>query len=226
MHMLSAILTVLKQTGRPMTSREITDEINNQSLCTVFDQTIIVTISQVTKEISRNPDLFSADKTVRPMIVSMIDPSFKVENLFYYQSSRVRETRLPQNLNTSSLFEYRSEEEQHIKKRASIITIIILAILFIIGSIPAFQDDDYNASQQVSNSAYDGSVQSVRSYLKKTLKDPDSYQSIEWSSVQKEGDGYFVRHKYRAKNSFGGYVIENKIFYLDSYGNVIGSTNF
>jgi len=33
---------------------------------------------------------------------------------------------------------------------------------------------------------------------------------------------YWVRHKYRAKNSFGGYVIENKIFYLDEQGNVVG----
>lgn len=29
-----------------------------------------------------------------------------------------------------------------------------------------------------------------------------------------------VRHKYRAKNSFGGYVIENKVFYLNKKGHV------
>jgi hypothetical protein len=35
-------------------------------------------------------------------------------------------------------------------------------------------------------------------------------------------NGYVVRHKYRAKNSFGGYIIENQKFYLDFKGNVIG----
>lgn len=76
----------------------------------------------------------------------------------------------------------------------------------------------------VYNSSWDGSVRQVEKYLKKNLKDPDSYQSIEWSPVVKNNDGTFmVRHKYRAKNSFGGYVVEEKIFMLDSSGNVTGS---
>ncbi len=29
-----------------------------------------------------------------------------------------------------------------------------------------------------------------------------------------------VRVKYRSKNSFGGYVVANQVFYLDSRGNV------
>jgi hypothetical protein len=48
-------------------------------------------------------------------------------------------------------------------------------------------------------------------------------KGMEWSPVTKTADGgYIVRHKYRAKNSFGGYVIEEKIFTLDSKGNVTG----
>jgi len=73
----------------------------------------------------------------------------------------------------------------------------------------------------LKNSAWDGSVHHVEQYLKKTLKDPDSYEGIEWSPVQKLSNGsYSVRHKYRAKNSYGGYVIENQIFYYDASGNV------
>ena len=75
------------------------------------------------------------------------------------------------------------------------------------------------------NSAWDGSVRQVERYLKDNLKDPDSYQGIEWSPVAKtDSGGYIVRHKYRAKNSFGGYVVEEKIFTMDSEGNVTGST--
>lgn len=77
----------------------------------------------------------------------------------------------------------------------------------------------------VFNSSYDGSVSQVKDYLKKTLKDPKSYESIEWSKVKEETNGYSVYHKYRAKNSFGGYVIEAKIFHLDFGGNVIKVDN-
>lgn len=74
----------------------------------------------------------------------------------------------------------------------------------------------------VENSAWDGSVQQVERYLKANLKDPDSYQSIEWSKVVKaDGGGFIVRHKYRAKNGFGGYNIEEQIFILDAQGKVL-----
>jgi hypothetical protein len=72
------------------------------------------------------------------------------------------------------------------------------------------------------NSAWDGSVHWVNKYLQKTLKDPDSYQAIEWSAVQPGVDGTLrVRHKYRAKNSFGGYVIENQFFTFKEDGTVL-----
>ena len=74
---------------------------------------------------------------------------------------------------------------------------------------------------KVENSTWDASVHQVKSYLKKTLKDPKSVEYIEWSKVVETYDGYKVRCKYRAKNSFGGYVVENKIFFLDLNGYVI-----
>lgn len=74
----------------------------------------------------------------------------------------------------------------------------------------------------VFNSAWDNSVWQVEKYLKKNLKDPKSYEGIEWSKVVKtKTGGYMVRHKYRAKNSFGGYVISNQVFILDADGHVI-----
>lgn len=74
---------------------------------------------------------------------------------------------------------------------------------------------------KVENSSWDGSVRQVEKYLKNSLKDPKSYESIEWSEVQKDGSNYKVRHKYRAKNSFGGYVVSNQIFVLNRQGEVI-----
>ncbi len=78
----------------------------------------------------------------------------------------------------------------------------------------------------VENSAWDGSVRQVKKYLEQNLKDPDSYQSIEWSKVAKtDGGGFMVRHKYRAKNGFGGYAIEEQIFVLDAQGNVTSAVS-
>lgn len=76
------------------------------------------------------------------------------------------------------------------------------------------------AGIEVKNSSLDGSVSQVVKYLKNNLKDPDSYESIEWGNVTETDNGYIVRHKYRAKNSFGGYVIENQIFQIDWQGNI------
>ena len=79
----------------------------------------------------------------------------------------------------------------------------------------------------VYNSSWDGSVQQVERYLQQTLKDPDSFDAISWSPVLKTPTGGFaVRCKYRAKNSFGGYVIEQFVFFMDADGKVISATPY
>jgi len=72
----------------------------------------------------------------------------------------------------------------------------------------------------VRNSPLNGSVRQVKDWMEKNLKDPDSVEYIEWSPVQKMADRFVVRCKYRAKNSFGGFVIENKLFKMDLNGNI------
>lgn len=100
------------------------------------------------------------------------------------------------------------------------ITIFIFTT-YIIGA----NTDPNSISTPIENSEWDGSVAQVKQYLKRNLKDPDSYEGIEWSKVTKVGNQYKVRHKYRAKNSFGGYVIEEFIFTLNEDGNVISKKN-
>lgn len=62
----------------------------------------------------------------------------------------------------------------------------------------------------------------VRMYLQNTLKDPGSYKPIEWGTVIEQNGAYkyIIWHKYRAKNSYGGYVVEEHYFYLDGNYNV------
>jgi len=68
------------------------------------------------------------------------------------------------------------------------------------------------------NSAWDGAVEPVVKFLVKNLKDPDSVKYESWSNViladLDGGKCWAVRCTYRAKNSFGGYVLSNQLFYI------------
>jgi hypothetical protein len=113
-------------------------------------------------------------------------------------------------------------------KIAGITIIGFFALMWLVmGSFDFLTDpqDDNQKSETVQNSAWDGSVHQVKAYLKNTLKDPGSFEATEWSKVEKTADGYMVRCQYRAKNSFGGYVITNQIFLMDAEGNVIAARN-
>lgn len=82
-------------------------------------------------------------------------------------------------------------------------------------------ESTYTPTATVNNNKWNGGVKQVEEYLERTLRDPDSYESIEWSEVKQKDDGFYVRHKYRAKNSFGGYVVANQLFHLDFSGNIV-----
>ena len=102
----------------------------------------------------------------------------------------------------------------------------IFVLLLIIGSLFSPKSDNSPGDYLVKNSEWDSAVPAVVNYLKKNLNDPDSVQYIEWSKVNivtsdTSSYKYWVRCKYRAKNGFGGYVIQNQIFYLDKDGGVI-----
>lgn len=78
----------------------------------------------------------------------------------------------------------------------------------------------------VFNSGLDGSVFQVERYLRATLKDPASLEFVEWSPVVSGPNNDFeVRVKYRAKNGFGGYAVEQKLFRLDASGSVVAVSN-
>ena len=76
------------------------------------------------------------------------------------------------------------------------------------------------SSGSVRQSPFDNSVDCVEYYLKhKYLKDPDSYQGIEWSKVINNQDGtYNVTHTFRARNGYGGMGIETLTFTIASDG--------
>lgn len=116
-------------------------------------------------------------------------------------------------------------------KAAGVIGAVLIAI-FLFGYVacsgPDAEPKRRKAAQTevVHSSGWDGSVSQVKTYLKANVKDPASLEFIEWSPVRKTPEGQFlVRAKYRARNSFGGYVVENNIFLLSRSGSVIAVSN-
>lgn len=93
--------------------------------------------------------------------------------------------------------------------------------------------DDYdtvtnNASDteyKIKNSAWDGSVPVCKTYLKNNLHDWDSYESLDWSPVAKDKDGYLTTlHKFRAKNQFGASTINYCYFRFTEEGKIFEAT--
>ena len=113
-------------------------------------------------------------------------------------------------------------------------------LLFVIIGLTAFyySIDESGTSKPkedlITNSTYAGSVVQVERYLKdEYLKDPDSYEGISWSAVVKLSEtteigfaSYQVRHKFRAKNGYGGYNVEEMLFKLDYQGNIVEMKNW
>lgn len=57
-----------------------------------------------------------------------------------------------------------------------------------------------------------------KNFIKTLLKDPDSYRAINKKVTKMSNGDYQIYIKYRAKNSFGGYVVEEKMFIIDKEG--------
>ena len=112
-----------------------------------------------------------------------------------------------------------------------ILLLVVITIVFFVARLDEDSGDKKSSSSKevVYNSEQDASVHQVKNYLKANLLDPNSYESINWGyvdKVNKEDYTYVVRHKYRAKNSFGGYVIENKVFFLSNSVRIVYILDF
>ncbi len=102
--------------------------------------------------------------------------------------------------------------------------LLIGGCLFVFCWILSALNGGRSSSVMAQNSSWDNSVPNVKLYLKETRLDPSSLEIIETSSVRKNSDGSSsVDCTYRAKNVFGGYVVEKKTFQMDSTGKVIGA---
>lgn len=105
----------------------------------------------------------------------------------------------------------------------------LILIVLVITGLSYCSGNDKNTtkpvpSEVVQNSPWDGSVVQVENYLRQTLNDPDSYQSVNWGKVMKRDDGgFFVRHSFRAKNAFGALILQDYVFVLDSAGQIVSA---
>ena len=127
---------------------------------------------------------------------------------------------------TPKLFQSDNQSGNNVDVKKSIKNILIVAAI-IVGIVSLFSLFSSNDSDPMPTRTDSSVMVGVKSYLRETLKDPKSYQEIEWSpSGVNDAGQYYIRHKYRAKNSFGGYVVEEKIFYLNKSYKVVRTQDY
>ncbi len=121
-------------------------------------------------------------------------------------------------------------KNKRLSKRIALFFALPLIVLFIIVVIIVNKNTPEEPKvikapeEIVHKNSIDGSVEQVEDYLRANLNDAESYKPVSWSKVFKnEGDimRYYVRHSYRAKNGFGGYILKDQMFYMDSIGCVV-----
>jgi hypothetical protein len=123
------------------------------------------------------------------------------------------------------------EKLQQQKKNVKMGCLSLIVILFVIGFINVVffggnKSSNPSSTWVVKNSEWDGSVSQVKSWMKANLNDPSSLEFIKWEPVNKKENGDFsVLVRYRAKNKFGGYVVKNTMFFLNSAGTVTNNVN-
>lgn len=119
----------------------------------------------------------------------------------------------------------KNEERRYLNTKIKILAIVLFGIFFtLISSNSEKKKEKYKPIiNNWNNLSY-----VVSDFLKENLKDPSSLEIIEASKVyEKDSDPdsenkkYYQKTTYRAKNSFGGYVIETKTFIIQN-NKVIG----
>lgn len=69
-------------------------------------------------------------------------------------------------------------------------------------------------------SSWDGSLPSLKNYIKENLQNPDSFEHVE-TSFRDDGDGLTVKMKYRGENGFGAIRTQTAIVKTDYEGNIL-----
>ncbi|HAO25506.1 MULTISPECIES: DUF4124 domain-containing protein [unclassified Methylophaga] len=67
----------------------------------------------------------------------------------------------------------------------------------------------------------DEMIQSLNGYLRTNLKDPDSLKDLEWVETVTSGFTYKSHIRFRAANSFGGYVLNEKLVRFNDAGKIL-----
>jgi hypothetical protein len=107
-----------------------------------------------------------------------------------------------------------------VPKTKKIIAGVAVALLL----LGAFSDGDDGTEVGMAGkpswvSSWDHSVPSVERYIKRSMLDPGSYESVKWMLPVKTANGTWrVEHTYRGRNAFGGMAVATQYFIVSKDG--------
>ena len=101
------------------------------------------------------------------------------------------------------------------RKTKQIIGAVVIGLLFM-GYLNSDDDSGTNSKRELGSYTKGG----IEYYIThKYLRDPDSYEGLEWTNFIVNQDGPSqVTHTFRAKNGFGGMNVETHTFTVDKDG--------
>ena len=124
----------------------------------------------------------------------------------------------------------RSELSSRLKWEHRFILLLFLGVCLACGSNLSPEEEAARKAERAERkekgfhclSPWDGSHYNFEDLLKRRLKDPDSYEHIETRVTRKGADGLHTLYmRYRAKNSFGGFVVDTATGKYDAQCKVV-----
>ena len=100
--------------------------------------------------------------------------------------------------------------EKDVNKISKIIGWVFVAIIIVVIYLISTSSNEGKSKVDMEVNA----KASIRTYMRENLNDPGSYKPEKFL-IEKTESGYIVIHEYRAKNAYGGYVLDKRIFELD-----------
>ena len=95
-----------------------------------------------------------------------------------------------------------------LKREHRLYLLLFLGVCLACGGPSAEEEAEHREKGFHCLSPWDGSHTALERLVKRRLKDPDSYEHVETRVSKKGADGlHSVYMTYRAKNSFGGFVV-------------------
>lgn len=202
------VFNLILEEGHPLTTREITDLINERELYHPYGEKRTISISQISNVAKQNPLILERDLSFRPMKIDIVDKNYVPTPNRQYSDTLADPIFLNVSNYNTNLIDNRDYDVLHYAK---VILFSVVLLLFAFGLFRATLCERFDET--------DCKI-TVSTYIQRNLTYPKTYVPLTWD-IKKNGDIFIVKHIYRFKDEFGKTYTQNKVYKITSDGLII-----